>query len=96
MRTGEPAGRPEAKGRGGPEASRHRKPRGLPLTAGPAACTAYACLTVAALARIAAGSSLAGDLAMPLTDLAAGCWIAGFLMFVIGYRRVLTGRGAKD
>ena len=56
----------------------------------------YVSLEAAALARIAAGSSLAGDLAMPLTDLAAGCWIAGFLMFVIGYRRVLTGRGAKD
>lgn len=68
---------------------------GLPLTAGPAARMAYACLTVATLARIAAGSSLAGDLTMPLTDLAAVCWIAGFLVFVIGYRRVLTGRSAK-
>lgn len=68
---------------------------GLPLTAGPAARMAYVCLTVATLARIAAGSSLAGDLTMPLTDLAAACWIAGFLIFVIGYRRVLTGRSAS-
>ena len=62
---------------------------GLPMHAGRSEVVAYACIHLAALARVAAG--LAGHaLYGPLLALAAACWVLAFALFALRFTGVLT------
>jgi uncharacterized protein involved in response to NO len=62
---------------------------GRTITAGPAAVTAYALITVAALARVAGPALWPGETGLALT-LAGGCWLAAFVAFLADQAGILT------
>jgi uncharacterized protein involved in response to NO len=66
---------------------------GRALVASKGTILAYACMAVAALARFA--MALLPDFFWALFGLAAGVWILGFVVFLVIYAPILTGRGGK-